>query len=95
MLLRGPFPVVVPAQAALTQAIAAHGMVDVACLDSMPKKAGWGRKCAWGASGPKAVLAIFDDVAIREAAICFDHDGVLVRSSVPALETEQACVTRW
>jgi hypothetical protein len=48
-----------------------------------------------GTSSAKAEVATGDEVAVREAEIRVDQDGVQVSLHVPALETEQACTMRW
>jgi hypothetical protein len=48
-----------------------------------------------GASSSKAVVATVVEVAVGEADIRVDEDGVQVSPCLPALETEQACVMRW
>jgi hypothetical protein len=44
-----------------------------------------------GTSSAKADVATVDEVAIGEAGLRIDRDGVQVSPCVPALETEQAC----
>jgi hypothetical protein len=48
-----------------------------------------------GAGCAKAEVTTVDEVAIREAEIRVDLDGVQVSPPVPALETEQARAMRW
>jgi hypothetical protein len=97
----GFLPVVVPTRATAAEAIAAHGMVDVAALDVTATKTSGGGDVRVGASCAKAEVAIGeaeirgDEVAIGEAEIRGDRDGVQVGPRVPALETEQARVMRW
>jgi hypothetical protein len=88
-------PVVVPTRAAPAQAIAAHGVVDVAALDVATTKASCGGDVRVGASCASSKVATVDEVAIGEAEIRGDRDGVQVKPSVPALETEQARAMRW
>jgi hypothetical protein len=40
-------------------------------------------------------VAAVDDVAVREAQIWGDRDGVQVSARMPVLQTEQSCVMRW
>jgi hypothetical protein len=47
-----------------------------------------------GASSAKAEVAAVDEVAVGEAAMGVDWDGVQVSPCMPALETEQACAMR-
>jgi hypothetical protein len=88
-------PVVVPTRATAAQAIAAHGVVDVAALDVTTTKASGGGDVRVGASCAKAEVATVDEVAVGEAEIRVDRDGVQVSPSVTALETEQTCAMRW
>jgi hypothetical protein len=62
-------PVVVPTQAAPTQAIATHGVVNVAALDVTTIKTCGGGDMWVDASSYKAEVASVDDVAVREANI--------------------------
>jgi hypothetical protein len=87
--------VAVPTQATAAEAIAAHGVADVAALDVTTTKASGGRDVWIGASGDKAEVATVDEVAVGEAEIWGDRDGVQVSPRVPALETEQARAMRW
>jgi hypothetical protein len=88
-------PVVVPTRVAAAEAIAAHGVVDVAALDVTTTKASGGGDVRVGASCAKAEVATIDEVAVGEAEIRSDRDDVQVSPSVPALETEQARAMRW
>jgi hypothetical protein len=88
-------PVVMPTRAAAAEAIATHGVVDAAALDVTTTKASGGGDVRVGASCAKAEVAFIDEVAVGEAEIRSDRDGVQVSPSVPALETEQARVMRW
>jgi hypothetical protein len=88
-------PVVVSTRAAPAEAIAAHGVIDVAALDGPTIKASCGGDVWVGASCVKSKVATVDEVAIREAGIWGDWDGVQVSPSVSALETEQARTMRW
>jgi hypothetical protein len=69
-------PVVVPRSAAPAQAIAAHGVVDVAALDVATTEASCGGDVRVGASCAKSKVATADEVAIGEAEIRGDQDGV-------------------
>jgi hypothetical protein len=60
-------PVVVPTRAAPAQAIAAHGVVDIAALDVMTTKASGGGDVRVGASGAESKVAAVDEVTIGEA----------------------------
>jgi hypothetical protein len=88
-------PVVVPTRAAPALAIATHGVVDVAALDVTTTKTGGGADIWVVASSAKAEVATVDEVAIREAEIRIDWDGVRVSPCAPALETGQSCAMRW
>jgi hypothetical protein len=88
-------PVVVPTRAAPAEAIATHGVVDVAALDVTTTKASGSGYMRIGAGCTKAEVATVDEVAIREAEIRGDWDGVQVSPRVPALDTEQARGMRW
>jgi hypothetical protein len=87
-------PVVKLTRAAPAQAIATHGVVDIAGLDVTSTKTSSGRDMWVGASSAKAEMATVDEVAIGEPQIRVDRDGVQVSPHVPALETEQACAMR-
>jgi hypothetical protein len=87
--------VVVLTRAAAAEAIAAHGVVDVAALDVTTTNGSGGGDVRVGASGTKAEVAAVDEVAITEAEIRGDRDGVQVSPVVTALETEQARAIRW
>jgi hypothetical protein len=88
-------PVVVPTREAAAEAIAAHGVVDVAALDVTTAEASGGGDVRVGASCAKAEVATVDDVAVRETEIRGDRDGVQASPSVPALETGQARAMQW
>jgi hypothetical protein len=88
-------PVVVPTQSAPAEAIATHGVVDVAALDVKTTKASGSGYMRIGAGCAKAVVATIHEVAIREAEVRVDWDGFQVSPLVPALETEQARVMQW
>jgi hypothetical protein len=85
--------VVVPTQAAATEAIAAHGVVDIAALDATTTKASGG-DVRVGSSCTKAQVATVDEVAVGGAEIQGDRDGVQMSPCMPALETEQAHTMR-
>jgi hypothetical protein len=87
----GLLPVVMSTRAAAAEAIAAHGVVDVAALDVTTTKASGRGDVGVGASRAKAEVATVDEVAVGEAEIRVDRDGVQVSPRVPALETEHAC----
>jgi hypothetical protein len=87
-------PVVMWTQAAPAQAIATHGVVHIAALDVTPTKTSGDRDMWVGSSSAKAEMATIDEVAIGEAEVRVDRDGVQVSPRVPALETEQPCVMR-
>jgi hypothetical protein len=84
-------PGVVPTQAALAQAIAAHGVVDVAALDVATTKASCGGDVRVCASCAKSKVATVDEVAMGETHMRGDRDGVQISPSTPALQTEQVC----
>jgi hypothetical protein len=88
-------PVVVPTRAAAAEALAYHGVVDVAALDVTTRNASGGGDVRVVASCAKAEVATVDEVAVGETEIRGDRDGVQVSPSMPALETEQARATRW
>jgi hypothetical protein len=87
--------VVAPTRAAAAEAIAAHGVVDVAALDVTTTKESCGGDVRVGASGAKAEVATVDEVAVREAEVRGHRDGVQVSPSVTAFETEQTCAMLW
>jgi hypothetical protein len=88
-------PVVVPTGAAPAEAIAAHGVADVASLDVTTTKASGGGDVRVGAGCAKADVATVDEVTVGEAEIRGDRDGVQVGPCVPALETKQPRAMRW
>jgi hypothetical protein len=88
-------PVVVPTRAAPAEAIAAHGVVDVAALDVTKTKASGGGDVRVGASCANAEVGTLHEGAVGETEIRGDWDGVQVSPSVTALESEQACAMRW
>jgi hypothetical protein len=71
-----------------------HGIVDVAAMDVTTAKAGGGRNMWVGASGTAAEVATVSEVTI-EVEILVDWDRVLVRPSMPALETAQLFLMGW
>jgi hypothetical protein len=80
---------------ASAQAIATHGVVNIAALDVPPKETSGGGDVRVGASRPKAKVATVDEIAVGEAEIRVHRDRVQLSPSVPALEAEQACAMRW
>jgi hypothetical protein len=86
-------PVVMSMRAASAQAIATHGVVNIAALDAAPTKTSGGGDMRVGASCPKAKVATVDEVAVGEAEMLVH--GVQVIPCVPALEAQQACAMRW
>jgi hypothetical protein len=78
-----------------TQAIATHGVVDIAALDEAYTKASGGGYMQVGATCAVAEVATADEVAVQELEILADQDGVQVSPRVHALKMEQACVFRW
>jgi hypothetical protein len=87
--------VLVPTRAAPAQVFATDGVVDITALDVTTTKASGGGDVRAGARYAKAEVATVDEVAVREAQICGDRDGVQVSPSVPALETERTRAMRW
>jgi hypothetical protein len=81
---------VMPTRPAPTQVIATHGVVDVAALDVTNATVGDGGDMWVDTSDAKAEVAIVEEVAIREAGIVIDWNGVEASPSVPALQTEHA-----
>jgi hypothetical protein len=73
---------------AAAEAIAAHGVVDVAALDVTTTKASGGGDVRVGASCAKAEVATVDEVGVGEPEIGGDRDGVQVSPRVPELETD-------
>jgi hypothetical protein len=67
-------------------------VVDITALDVTPLQASGGRDMWVGASSAKAEMATVHEVAIGEAEIRVDRDGVQVSPRVPELETEHECV---
>jgi hypothetical protein len=78
-------------RAAPTQAIATHGAVNVAALDQTTTKAGGDGDMRVGASSAKAEVATIDEVAVRDAEIRLDWEGVQVSPRVPALDSDVQC----
>jgi hypothetical protein len=76
-------------------------LLSAKCNSVMPMfsatttKASGGGDVRVGASCAKAEAATVDEVAVGEAEIRGDRDGVQVGPPVPALETEQARAMRW
>jgi hypothetical protein len=81
-----------------TEAIATHGVVDIAPLHLTPKNTSGGGQMWVGASCAKAEVATVDESRRQrslEAETRVDRDGVQVNPCVPALETEHVCTMRW
>jgi hypothetical protein len=87
-------PASVPVQAASTQTIESHDVIDVAA-DVSTKKQGGGEEMWVGASGVKEEVATVDEVTIREAKIRIDWDNARVSPSMPALETQLSFMMIW
>jgi hypothetical protein len=73
-------------RAASAQAIATHGVVDIAALDATPKESCGVGEMRVDVGSAKVEMASVDEVAVGEAQIQVDWDGVQLSPRVPALE---------